>query len=125
MNINPRQFREELTKYFISCRHLLALSCSRRTQARTDRGGSVGTWGNARTTPEHGNPQATKPKVMVKHAAVCQSCELLPIPTVIPRYREMAAAQKEGMRLNFSNGGQLSPMGCPLARATQGDLVGG
>ena len=57
--------------------------------------------------------------------SLSKSCELFPVPTVIPGYREVAAAQKGGVWLSFSNGGQLSPTGSPLARVTQGGREGG
>lgn len=119
--LKTRQFMEELTKCFISCRHLLDLSCSRRTRSRSRR-----LWGHSGKHEDSYRAWKTLGHQTQGHSHACCSlwkrCELLPIPT---GHGEVAAAQKEGVWLSFPNGGQLSPMGSPLARATQRGLEGG
>lgn len=117
---------EEWTKCFISCRHLLALSCSRRN-GRGKIMEALGTHGTMRRqlqTMETSRPP-NRPRSW--------SCmlwfvkELWPVshPHHLPKAQGVATAPKEDVWVSSSNAGQLSPAGSPLARVTQGGLEEG
>lgn len=54
--------------------------------------------------------------------SLSKGCGPLPISATIPGHGEVAAAQKDGVWLSFSNHGRLSPVSSPHPRVTQGSL---